>query len=286
MYRSSLRARVALCLAAMAVVASPTAASATAESGGELFVVHGLPRVDADVLIDGDVVESGVGWQDIAGPFDVATGDHTVTLRPTDGETAELSTTVPVAAGDSIDVVAHRTADPTAPPAITIYPNDLSAVAPDKSRLVVAHAAAVPPADIRVNGEVLFSNVANGEALTLLVPPDTYSVDIVPTGTTGPVVFGPIDLEVAAGQLTRVFALGSPDEGNMDAVVHVLPLPVDGAEVPGQVDTGNGGQAAALRTATGGSGVPVLGLVTAASLLLVTGAVLVRRRAGSRRLGG
>ena len=33
----------------------------------------------------------------------------------------------------------------------------------DKAKLTVAHTAAVPPADIRVDGKVLFENVANGE---------------------------------------------------------------------------------------------------------------------------
>ena len=44
------------------------------------------------------------------------------------------------------------------------------AVNAGKTRLAVAHVAAVPAADIRVDGNVLFSNVANGEGLTTVVP--------------------------------------------------------------------------------------------------------------------
>jgi hypothetical protein len=78
------------------------------------------------------------------------------------------------------------------------------------------------------------------------VPGGTYNVDIVPAATTGPVVFGPVALPVVAGQLNRVYAFGSPDETSMDAVVRTQALPVVGAEQPGSVETGNGGQAAAL----------------------------------------
>ena len=70
-------------------------------------------------------------------------------------------------------------------------------MAPGKARLVVAHTAVVPPADVRVDGTVLFSNIANGEALTLVVPGGTYNVDIVPAATSGPVVFGPVPVAVA-----------------------------------------------------------------------------------------
>ena len=55
----------------------------------------------------------------------------------------------------------------------------------------------MPPADIRVNGKVLFKDVANGESLNLVVPVATYGVDIVPTGKTSPVYLGPLKLTSA-----------------------------------------------------------------------------------------
>lgn len=258
-----------------ALVASGPAASAgtSAEGVGDLFVVHGLPGVVADVVVDGEVVEAAAEPQAIVGPLELEPGEHEVTLEPTTGAVPELSATVTVTAGSSVDVVAHNASDPTAPAVLTVFPNDLSAVAPDKSRLVVAHTAAVPPADIRVDGEVLFSNVANGEALTLLVPAGTYSVDIVPTATSGPVVFGPVDLPVANGELTRVYALGDPEQSTMVAVVHTLPVPLQGAIAPTEVQTGTGGQAAALRDRP----TPVAGFV-AVGMVMVVGALGLARR--------
>lgn len=54
-------------------------------------------------------------------------------------------------------------------------------------------------------------------------------------------MLGPVDLPVAAGALTRVFAIGAPRDGSMDAVVQVLPVPTTGSGAPATVDTGSAG---------------------------------------------
>jgi hypothetical protein len=147
-------------------------------------------------------------------------------------------------------VVVHRPADPNGAPVLTWFTNDLSAVPAGKASLTVAHTAVVGPADIRVDGKVLFANIANGESLTLVVPATTYTVEIVPAGATGPVVLGPIKLTVAAGSLTRVFAIGDPKDKTMSVAVQVLTAPTTGSSKPKMVDTGTGGQAAALGLTT------------------------------------
>lgn len=272
------RRRFAVVATGVALIACAPAASATTSTAGtgEIFVVHGLPGVQADVAVDGGVVESAVEAQAVVGPLELEAGDHEVKLQPTAGTADELTAMVTVEDGSSADVVAHSATDPTAPPILTVFPNDLSPVGPDKARLVVAHTAAVPPADIRVDGEVLFSNVANGEALTLLVPGGTYSVDIVPTGTTGPVVFGPVDLTIASGELTRVFALGNPADDTMEAVVHTLPVPVAGADAPSEVQTGTGGQAVA------GQRLDTTVSMVAVGVLLAAGTFVLARRRRAR----
>ncbi len=282
--RTSAKFTVAIIGAAL-IVGAPAASATTSTAGtGDVYVIHGLPGVQADVVVDGSVVESAAEARSIIGPLELQPGEHQVTLLPPTGAADELTAMVTVEAGSSADVVAHSATDPTAPPVLTVFPNDLSPVGPDKARLVVAHTAAVPPADIRVDGDVLFSNVANGEALTLLVPAGTYTVDIVPTGTAGPVVFGPVDLSVGAGELTRVFAFGNPDDDTMDAVVQTLPVPVDGSEAPSIVDTGTGGQAAALREHAAATGtVPPAVPITLATLLAAAALGVTRRRRSGPR---
>ncbi len=113
--------------------------------------------------------------------------------------------------------------------------------------MTVAHTAAVPPADIRVDGKVLFANVANGESLNLVVPAGSYSVDIVPTGASSPVVFGPVNLAVQGGSLNRVYAVGDPSAKTMNVAVHVIALSDSGSAQPTMINTGTGGSAVVLQ---------------------------------------
>ena len=140
----------------------------------------------------------------------------------------------------------HWPADSTDEPEATVFANDVDPVAASKARLTVAHTAVVPPADILADGTVLFSNIANGEFVTAEVPAETYNVAVVPTGQKQDPLLGPLDLPVKAGQLTRVFAIGEPENGSMDAVVQVLPVGKAGSPAPGSVDAGEAGLVAGI----------------------------------------
>jgi len=235
------RAPVALIgIAALALAGAMTSPGHAADTA-EIYVVQGLPDQSLDVAVDGKTVDSGVDTAKVVGPFDVESGRRTVTF--TDGGEVVLERALTIEPGSSSDVVAHLPASASAAPMVTVFDNDLSAVPRDKAKLTVAHTAAVPPADIRVDGKVLFENVANGEELTLVVPADTYSVDIVPTGEDGPAVLGPVDLKVEAGGLDRVFAVGDPSKKTMNVAVHVIPTGSAGSGKPARVNTGTGGQA-------------------------------------------
>lgn len=265
---------------ALAVLTGPVvagfAAAQAAPTGdqGEVYVIHGLAEVTADIVVDGVVQQQKAEPRAVVGPLALPPGGHTVTLQPSEGDA--LTAQVDVAAGSSSTVVAHLPADATAGPVLTVFVNDLSPVGMGKARLVVAHTAAVPPADVRIDGNVLFSNVANAESLELMVPAGSYSVDIVPTGTTSPVVFGPVNLPVEAGTLTRVFAFGDPTRRTMDAIVQTFPLQQEGSAAPSLVPTGNGGQAALVSTGSASS--PWLALAVAALASTVAAGHLLRRR--------
>ena len=266
--------------------ASPPAAAAKADHG-TLFVIQGVDATTMTLSLDGKVLRPDAPAKTVIGPVSVSAGRHTVTAAPA-GDGTPVEATVTVKKGVSTDLVLHRQADATLPPVLTAYVNDLSPVTAGSGRLTVAHTAAVGPADIRVKGEVLFSNVANGEQLSLTVPRGSYPVDIVPTASDGPVVFGPVDLPVAAASLTRVFAIGVAATGSMDAVVQVLPIATrgSGADVS-RVDAGTGGQAQALiaahRAPTPNSGgQPGPWLVPALAVGLLALLFIARARAATR----
>jgi hypothetical protein len=271
-----LRAGLALSLALGTALLTAPAATA-APSTGEAYVIQGLLGETYDVVVDDEVVHRGATPKAIIGPIELAAGNHVIELRK--GSTVAIQQRFTVRAGQSVDVVAHKRADSAMSPVLTAFRNDTTPVGPGKVRLTVAHTAAAPPADIRVDGNVLFRNVANAEALTLLVPAKTYTVDIVPAATTGDPILGPVDLPLKAGTLTRVFAIGSVASDNMDAVVHSLPVKVNGAKAPGVVRTGDGGQTA-LGLVDDGPQVPMAAFVTALGAVLLAaagGGAMVRR---------
>lgn len=234
--------RVLVALSASALVgAGALATPSSAVDSAELYFVQGLPARSVDVEVDDKVVTSGLKATAVAGPFKVEPGEHTVTVSAA-GKTL-VEGKVKVAAGSSSDVVTHLPAPSDDSPTMTTYRNDLSGVPKDKSSLTVAHTARVPPADIRVNGEVLFRDVANGESLNLVVPVATYGVDIVPTGKATPVLLGPLKLTTEGGALNRVYAVGDPTKKTMNVAVHVIKVKNTGSDKPKKVDTGTGGQA-------------------------------------------
>jgi hypothetical protein len=286
------RVIVAALLTGSALAAAPLAAgtASAATATGTVYLVQGVADTPMTITVDGKAVATGAAAKTIVGPLTMTAGSHAVTAESPSG-TATVSASIAVTAGANLDAVVHRQVDPSKAPLITTFPNDLSAVSAGSGRLVVAHTAAVGPADVRVDQKVLFANIANGEALTVTVPASTYTVDIVPTATTGPVVFGPAPVPVAATSLTRVFAIGVAANSSMDAVVQVLPLSVRGAgTTPNAVNAGDGGQAADLIAAAQGGTASALSwslsLLAAVGLAATGVLVASRRRLASARPGG
>jgi hypothetical protein len=168
-----------------------------------------------------------------------------------------------------------------------VLPNDLSPVGAGRTRLVVTHGIAGPPADIRVNGKVLFRSVANGESVSVVIPAGTYRVAAVAT-VGGRTLLPEASMTVKAGTLTRAVAIGAPDSAP-DVLVHVLKLPgpVSGDRMPSAVRTGGGGQVAGL---FGLSGIDLgelpralFALLSAAFLLLALSLMASVRRVDARR---
>lgn len=275
---ASLALAVVAALALTSPIASPSASAAGATS--EVFIVQGVPESEVEVEVDDSVVESSVRAGSVVGPLVLASGQHTVTFTSGDWTV----TTSFEASGPSIDVVLHWPADPAQQPATTVFTNDVEPVAAGKGRLTVAHTAVVPPADVRVDGKVLFANIANGEFVTSDVPADTYPVDIVPTGGTSPLL-GPVDLDVKAGALTRVFAIGQPRAGSMDAVVQVVSLDRGGSAAPTSVAAGSAGLVAPGRSDAPRAPRQVVATIGVLTAVLMGAAVVVvgdRRRRAAR----
>lgn len=239
--------------------AEPTtqAVAAPPESTG-VFIVQALPDSVVSVSIDGTLEAARFSPGGILGPLSLPPGEHLVTVsgrNPAWTMEASVRTT----ARGSSDVVLHRPAAVEGRPTVTVYRNPIDAVPRGKGRVVVAHTATVPPADITVDGDVVFDNIANGEFATEEVPAGDHQVSIVPTGRTAPVLLGPVQLVVQPQTLTQVYAVGQPTGGSMDLVVHTLSLQARGSAAPSRVETGSAGLVSALtpRTSQGRAVQPV-----------------------------
>jgi hypothetical protein len=283
------RSRFAVPLGVLAICCGLTlltAVPASAASGsGTVHVLQGLPGVRADVSVDGKGVATGVSAKTVVGPLRLSAGKHVIALSS--GGTGLVSASVTVTSGASVDVLSYWAAEAPTRPLMTVLPNDLSPVGAGRTRLVLTHGIAGPPADIRVNGKVLFRSVANGESLSVVVPAGTYQVAAVAT-VGGRTLLPEASLTVKAGTLTRAVAIGAPDAAP-DVLVHVLKIPgrVSGDRMPSAVRTGSGGQAAALfgLAGTGLAQLPRLlfALLSAAFLLLALALAGSVRRVDPRR---
>ncbi|MET1059419.1 MAG: DUF4397 domain-containing protein [Nocardioides sp.] len=243
---------LALALAQTALAGAPAGLpeNASARLSGSLTLVQAVPGRTVDIRIDGRPVRRAADVGDVVGPVRLSAGRHTVTFV-SPGE-AEVEAAIRVNAGGSRDVVLHRPAVPAGRPVVSSFRTPTGGVAPGRARLVVATTASVVPADVRVDGRVVFTNIANGESARTQVEPGIHRVTLVPSGLAGPVVLGPVDVAVAPGTVTVLYAVDGPGSGA--AIVHTLALRPGGGVAPGRVDTGSTGLARDLPVRQFGGG--------------------------------
>ena len=213
-----------------------------------IYIVQGLPSRTVSVAVDGDSVVGGLAGGKVAGPFPVKHGTRTVTFS--EGGQTLVTSKVKLPAGSNSEIVVHLPASPTGDPMITRFDNNLKPVQKGRAAYAFGHVAAAGPIDLRVDKKVVMSNVANGEYLHQVVPAGTYSVDIVPTEMSKPLL-GPLDLTVQPAKLTWAFVIGEPGK-DLAIVRHVISLSATkGSKRPTDITTGTGGQAAELMKGRG-----------------------------------
>lgn len=229
--------------AAALVLVAPLGLSATAApASGQLQIVQAMPGVDVAVHIDGRRVRTGVGVGSVVGPYDLAPGTHEVRFSGSAGTTL-MRTSVTVRSGLSSDVVLHRPASPSGRAVVNVYRTPRSAIGPGKARVLIAHTATVAPADVRVDGKTIFTNIANGEYATADVPAGQHRVALLPTGQDTDPILGPIDVTLEPRTVTMVYAVGTPTDGSMRVIAHAAELAADGTVQPATIETGSAGLA-------------------------------------------
>ncbi|ROR90391.1 DUF4397 domain-containing protein [Nocardioides aurantiacus] len=232
----------ALLAAAVVAIGATTGlgGGASAAGGGQVTVVQAVPGAEVGVQVDGRLVQPQAGVGEVIGPLTLAAGTHRLSFTGVPGGRT-LAARVEVAAGSGHDVVLHRPAAVDGALVVSTYATPDAPIGPDKARLLLAHTATVSPADVAFDGEVVFSNIANGEYADADVPAGQHRVELLPTGRRGDPILGPLSVDLAPRTATMVYAVGNPRTRSMDVVTHTLQLSSDGSVAPRSIDTGSVG---------------------------------------------
>jgi Domain of unknown function (DUF4397) len=210
---------------------------------GRLVIVQAVPRDALDITVDGHSLGTDSAVGAILGPVTVTAGRHRVAFTDASGN-LRLTSTVDVAPGSSSDIVVHLPAQVGGKPVINAYRTPRSPIAPGKARVLIAHTATVAPADVRVDGKVVFHDIANGEYATADLAAGAHTVALLPAGLTTTPILGPLHVDLKAGTVTMVYAVGNPRDKSMNVISHTAVLSSNGAVVPESIDTGSAGLAA------------------------------------------
>ncbi len=261
---------------------SAAGSEAAAPRPAMVTVIQAVPGADVSVWVDERQVATNAEVGAVLGPFELAPGTHDVVFE---GDDLAVESTLDVAAGDISDVVLHLPAAVGGAPVVHSYLAPTGAIGPDKARVLLAHTATVAPADVAVDGETVFTNIANGEFADADVPAGTIEVALLPSGSTSDPILGPLDVTLEASTLSMIYAYGNPRDGSMNVIAHTAELSPDGSVRPSRIDTGSAGLATdAVTTFTDDRGRPydvaALGAVT---LLGIAAVVAVRRRRAQPR---
>jgi hypothetical protein len=212
---------------------------------GRLVIVQAVPRDALDVTIDGHALGNDSAVGTVLGPVTVAAGRHRVDFTDASGD-LRLTSMVEVASGSSSDVVVHLPAEVGGAPVVNAYRTPRAPIAPGRARVLIAHTATVAPADVRVDGKVVFHDIANGEFATADVAAGEHTVALLPAGLTTSPILGPLHVDLKAGTVTMVYAVGNPRDNSMNVISHSAAISSNGAIVPQTIDTGSAGLAAGI----------------------------------------
>ncbi len=266
-------------LALLVLVPAPPGAAAPRPA--LVTVIQAVPGATVDITVDGSRVAGGAQVGDVLGPFELAPGDHDIAFSSAD---LTVESTLNVPPGASSDVVLHLPADVGGDPVVHSYAAPTGAIGPGKARVLLAHTATVAPADVEVDGQTVFTNIANGEFADADVPAGTIAVALLPSGSTADPILGPLDVSLEAGTLSMIYAYGNPRDGSMNVIAHTAELAPDGSVRPSRIDTGSAGLVTTpVTTFTADSGSPAgRVLLTALAAAAAVGAIGVRRRRTTR----
>lgn len=231
-----------LALAVPASASTPAGGTTQEDGKASVYVFHGVPGLTVDVYANGKQLVPDFKPGTVTEPKSLDPGTYDIEVfadgEGPDGDPA-IQKSVDVPAGANATLAAHL--DARGNPTLTAFVNDTSKVPAGKSRLTVRHVAAAPAVDVRAGGKPIVEDLTNPKEKSLEVAAGTVNADVVLAGTST-VAIGPVDLDLAEGANTIVYAWGSTEDDNLALKTQKI-SGMDSA--PRGVDAGESGAMAA-----------------------------------------
>lgn len=215
--------KFALLAAVMAVAVLPATAAMAQTSDGQVIVVHGVPDLEVDVYVNGDLTLEGFQFGDVAGPLPLPEGTYDVEIYaagadPSADEPA-LSGSAELPGGAVATIAAYL--QEGGAPTLGVFVENNSEIAAGEARVTARHLADFGAVDILANDSAVFAGVDNGQGGDADVPADTYNIKITAAGDPETVAFD-ADVALAEGANTIAYAVGSVSGGSFQVVTAAI----------------------------------------------------------------
>ena len=200
------------------------------EDGTEMAMVraaHLSPDApNVDVYVDDEPVLEDVAFGDVSDYLELESGSYDVRITETGAEEAVYEETLEVEAATYTLGAIGELAEENEPFGVEVFEDDLSDPGED-ARISGIHAAPDAPAvDIadEATGDVLFEDLAFGEAQTGEAPPGEYTLEVLPAGEDDAEPVATFDASLEAGTVYSAFAVGylEPEDAPVDEAFDVL----------------------------------------------------------------
>ena len=291
--------RLLIFVAAVAALAIAPATVGAQTAPNAVSLVHGIPGVTVDLVVDGTVVLDGFTPGSIVDitSFAGRTLTDVEVLDDTGATVIGPLATLEVPAAGNWSIVAHLDAD--GEPTLSSFENNLAEPAADDARLTVRHTAEAPAIDVLIGDQRPITDATNGVSSELALPAgDLVDASIALAG--GNPVLDIEGVTLAADANTIVYVVGSAGDDTLDLVVQVVQLSVVAATTTttvAETTTTIAGSTTTTTVATsttttaptpsavntgsplaGGSSTSTLLVIGLGGLALAGGSYLVRRR--------
>jgi hypothetical protein len=219
-------------IGAIGVLSTVGIGTAAGEDDGEagLRVAHASPDASAvDVLVNGDVVVSGLEFRSVTDYLELEAGEYEIAVNVAGTNTTVFGPAeVELEAEDYTAVALGEVESDDSDFTVSLLEDTNGAnIGDDEARVRAIHASPDAPAvDVTVNDDALtlFDGVEFGESSGYaVVPADDYEVEIRPAGGGDPVFEADASLE--GGATYTAFAVGylTPDDEPADEAFGLVP---------------------------------------------------------------